>query len=233
MNLIKDIKEVYDCLEDDLSKQVFEARLEYNFYGKFDKFMDFLSKPNLDFLKETDSNIDLSTFSPDETVIIYGAGRRGRLDSRRIRSREPYCKIIFCDSNYSSLNKSRDLDSKIISPSELISNYKHCKVIISIADFDSRLEVLTFLRKNGIKQILSGVLYDKPQYFEDFVTLGQYEVFVDAGVLDGGTSIEFAKQCKHRYKKIYLFEADMALKKDISKNSFLTEYRTAYERTVG
>lgn len=54
-------------------------------------------------------------------------------------------------------------------------------------------------------------------YFDDIIKFGQDEVFVDAGVLDGGTSLEFAKQCNNRYKKIYLFEADEAFKKDISE----------------
>lgn len=95
MNLIKDIKEVYDLLEDDLSKQVFEARLEYNFYGRGEKFFYCLPKSHVDFFEQTDSNIELTTFSPGETVIIYGAGFRGRQDFMRISRKEPCCEIIF------------------------------------------------------------------------------------------------------------------------------------------
>lgn len=45
------------------------------------------------------------------------------------------------------------------------------------------------------------------QYFDDIITYGENEVFVDAGVFDGNTSFLFAERCPN-YKKIYLFEPD-------------------------
>jgi FkbM family methyltransferase len=47
------------------------------------------------------------------------------------------------------------------------------------------------------------------QYFpDDIVTLGENEVFVDAGVCDGGTSIYFMKRVKDKFRMIYAFEPD-------------------------
>ena len=48
---------------------------------------------------------------------------------------------------------------------------------------------------------------EKEQYFEDFLNLGQNEIFVDVGAYDGFTSLEFIKRVK-KYKKIYIFEPD-------------------------
>lgn len=43
------------------------------------------------------------------------------------------------------------------------------------------------------------------QYFEDFFSLDDGEVFVDGGGYDGFTSLEFAKRCP-RYSRIHFFE---------------------------
>jgi len=57
----------------------------------------------------------------------------------------------------------------------------------------------------------------KEQYFADFVTYGDNEIFIDAGGFDGYTSENFCTRCPD-YKKVYLFEPvetnmDMARKK--------------------
>lgn len=41
-----------------------------------------------------------------------------------------------------------------------------------------------------------------------FFSLGGYEVFIDGGVLDGSTSVDFAKWTNGQYEKIYMFEAN-------------------------
>jgi FkbM family methyltransferase len=47
------------------------------------------------------------------------------------------------------------------------------------------------------------------QYFpDDIMVLGENEVFVDAGVYDGGTSIHFMKRVKDKFRMIYAFEPD-------------------------
>ena len=45
----------------------------------------------------------------------------------------------------------------------------------------------------------------KEQYFENFLNLGEGEIFVDCGGFDGDTSEEFIKRCSS-YRKIFFFE---------------------------
>ncbi|MDD3237058.1 MAG: FkbM family methyltransferase [Candidatus Gastranaerophilales bacterium] len=49
----------------------------------------------------------------------------------------------------------------------------------------------------------------KEQYFEDFIKLGDDEVFLDCGGFDGDTTEEFISRCP-QFKKVYFFEPCLA-----------------------
>ncbi|MFI3249361.1 MAG: FkbM family methyltransferase [Eubacteriales bacterium] len=219
-NIMQQINEVYSFLEDDLSRRVFETRLEYNFSRKTHNFGHLMKEENRSFYYLTDKNIYTTPLASGETIIFYGFTGMAVWDYNKIKARDPQCNFIFCDRRHDELKDHQfliDNNLRMISPEELLGNYRDCKVIISISS-KTRFEVFDFLKANGVQQILSGRLTDAMQYFEDFVPVEENEIFVDAGVRDGGTSLQFANWCDNHYEKIYLFEADRTVKNVIEKN---------------
>lgn len=218
-NLVNNINKVYGMLEDDLSRKVFNARLDYILNNKYDEFSECLEGDNYEMHNLTNKlNIFTSNFSSNETVIIYGAGARGRWNYGKIKQLNYNIKCIFCDSNYDKYADDNFFSEKVISPNDLLVNYKDCKVIISVAEKKYFLEILKFLQDNKINQILAGIICSYTQYFDNIIKLNADEIFIDAGVLNGQTSLDFAKKCNNKYKKIYLFEADKSFENNIKDN---------------
>lgn len=99
-NILEKVNRVYAMFGDNLSKKVFETRVEYNFYGDAKVFVDCLKESSQKFYETTDGNIESSRFEENELVVIYGAGIRGKKDYKEMVMRNPTCRFIFCDSNY-------------------------------------------------------------------------------------------------------------------------------------
>ena len=81
----------------------------------------------------------------------------------------------------------------------------------ALADAQSRQvldDVLSF-RLTGDCTFMSPYSFrPREQYFEDFLGLGENDIFVDAGGYDGDTTEEFCRRYPG-YKKVYLFEPSM------------------------
>jgi FkbM family methyltransferase len=77
----------------------------------------------------------------------------------------------------------------------------------SLEDEESRrtLKKLISFRLSGDINEYFGLQSTNPHYFEDFLNLGEGEVFYDVGAYDGQNSIEFTRRVKS-YEGIYAFE---------------------------
>lgn len=218
MNIVEQINEVSGMFTDDLSKKILNARLTKTCYGTLEEFAHCLSSENCAFAEKTQGNILTAEYTSGETVILYGAGARGQWLYHKMKTQKPQVNFLFCDSNFDSLKEDAFLKDKIISPDTLFAEYKDHKVVICIDDFTLREAVFSLLSEQGMKHILAGIIYELESYFDEVVKFTEEEIFVDAGVLNGETSLEFAEKCNHNYKKIYLFEADASFEETIATN---------------
>lgn len=216
-NLVEDINKVYQMLEDELSKQVFEARLAWNEYREIDKLIKCLEKPDFSLKNKKDFNIINAEYKDGETVVVYGAGACGVVEHRAMKQRYPQCNYIFCDRNYKKLKEEGTLEADIISPEELLLKYKDCKVLVTPTEGNNFKEIIGFLEENNVENIITDAPHVTGAYFTDFMPLTSEEVFVDGGSFFGATSIEFAKHCNNQYKKIHLFEPNIPFKESIER----------------
>lgn len=184
------IKEIYNLLGDNISKNVFENRLMYS----LTEDMGFIR--NVVCTIEKGSEIyNYIKKSPREKV-IFGAGS---VEKRLVRVYDDIKFECFVDNNcvgevYKGL--------KVISIQELKRKYPNALIILSTNKYHK--EILRQLLNEGFKEediINIGMEYEKlnhRQYFdlpqlEERKTAG--EVFVDGGCYDGMTSIDFRKWC--------------------------------------
>jgi FkbM family methyltransferase len=113
-------------------------------------------------------------------------------------------------------------------------NYSHYELLYEkLSDEVSKtilLDLLNF-RKNRDISYLSAYHVDfEGQYFEDFLSLSDNEVFVDVGSFDGNTSIQFIKHCPG-YKSVYIFEPSATNLIKTKKN--LREYQNIHFKPLG
>lgn len=216
VELVKNIEEVYSYFTDDLSKELFKLRWQRIFDKQLiNEFAEFA--PNLNDMekyleyKKTYENLVNEMTKDIQTIILYGAGLDGKLVLFELREyiKNSNIKVLFCDKDYKT--KKNYLGYEVISPEELVEHYNNCNVLICSRIYEE--EIKADLISLGFKEdylhipTLTRFINEEAQYFDlDIIKLGENEVFVDAGVLSGGTTLEFLKRCNNKYKKIYLFE---------------------------
>lgn len=131
----KKIRMVYSWLEDDASKELFDARLTFYHNGKTEVFFNnsnrIIQERANSFFNSYKGNYNVRKLSDiklcdTETVIIYGAGFLGKIFFDYVMSNSK-CNVLFCDRNYENLKSY--LGKNVISPDELITNYKNNKII--------------------------------------------------------------------------------------------------------
>ncbi len=215
--ILAKIQEVSSMLEDEQSKTILEIRKKHN--------MD----PSLDLLPQLiqQSTEKIKSFNPkyvhncgvakrkasqfkDKPFIFYGIGARALFYYQDAIALRPFIaqkEHFFCDKRYAEVPSFQG--QKVISPEELYANYSDCNIIVSSLLYAE--EICDQLTENHIpvenihRFFIRGDFEE--QYFDpDIISLGTDEVFVDAGVMNGATSVLFARKCNQKYEKIFLFE---------------------------
>lgn len=202
MNLDSEaINKIYDSLGDELSRDIFEYR-----------FMYYITNDNRYLLKTALTCKE--TLNVYETIkafhgkkVIFGAGAWGKSIARTFFDIEFDCFV----DNSTEKQKTGFAGKKVISFNEYIEKYKDGLVLISSRVYNKEIEQQ--LIGGGVKNIanIGGINDDLSMrsYF-DFPLLckKKREVFVDAGSLDGRTSLLFKKWCGESFGKTYAFEPD-------------------------
>ncbi len=217
----KQIQHIQNVLQDDASKELYQSLLHSStIWTNCEKRIHILQKH----IKKQESFEvlckKLLDMDSKESIVFYGIG--GVADAILYHfqfTKETHPNIVFCDRQGETIKQFKGFP--VITPSELFKNYKNNEVCIST--FDYREEICDFLIDNGYKKenifyfdvclCVDPYQFDhvamyidvQKQYFDDMISYGENEVFVDVGVLNGMTSVEFAKNCPN-YKNIYLFE---------------------------
>lgn len=197
-------REVYGWLADDLSKNIFEARLAWSSTQSLEsveKLVTFAS----DYTQEMIENHKKRLNSAKE-IVLYGAGELGQNFYKQFQLSGK--NVSFCDRQYESIPFV--LGVPVISPEKMLEKIQHSSdyvvVICAIPGFQF---IFDYLTGEGVKQehILPFLCHDEKNiYFEDFITFGSQEVFVDGGSYDGMNGVELLQRCPTA--RILSFEAD-------------------------
>lgn len=200
------IEFIYEKLADEESKFIFDKRVQYWKTGDYQYIKDIIA--NLSIKRLLDEMIEKSNAVRDK-LIVYGAGNDYELLKREYPELDFFC---FCDRDKEK-QKHGWYGKKVISPEELICNYKQHIIMINTTNYYKEIE--EFLLKNGVEeqQIINvgevgGILYNKQYFDKDIMKPIENERFIDGGAYDGKTSRLFTQWCHNNYQKIYAFEPD-------------------------
>jgi FkbM family methyltransferase len=175
-------------------------------------------------------SITTAAFAVDRTYIKEVKNQVEVIALDDLTARFPKCNLVIGFADYTKAKqslKAHNLSQEAYffdAPNELkLFDYKYFKLhqvefertYKSLEDEQSR-EVFTAFINAKISGDPSG-LYDLAQfnqYFNDLIQLAPNEIFVDCGAYDGDSILEFSRQTKSKYQKIYAFEPE---KKNIKK----------------
>lgn len=211
-NVKDDLDNIYCALQDEESRGLFDARVQYMVDRDGEAYIDAIFELNQLYPKKWRCPELEKVLEDGQGIIIYGCGHDGRMTKRNLEMCG-YPIVCWCDGN-SELWGSEVEGKRVVSPEELMPGYMECLVIISSKQYETEMRsrlydvgfpvrnIFSFLYHQGI-----GV-YGK-QYFDVFQP-GQKEVFIDAGAYNGDTMDEFLKWNGGIYK-VYSLElsADM------------------------
>lgn len=213
-NFVSAVPEVQNRLADDLSRDLYSARLKYLIYRNMDEFRDdILDISEKNTLQWEICEVDRMCERKDVPgIVIFGSGVNGKQTYRLLkRSKYKDTPILFCDNDAKKWG-TECCGSKIISPYELEKAYGNCICVIGSSKY--RQIIFEQLLDGGFpnENILypaMGILYASMgwQYF-DYFKPDRNEVFVDGGVFDGRTAGRFARWANNDYEAIYGFEAN-------------------------
>lgn len=195
---IAKISEIYDRLQDEESKRVFEARVDLT-----------LGESNRDIFW-SEISLGKEWIIPsltDESYVLFGAGIMGK-HLKNVIEKSGKKVVAFIDSNI-GLHGNKIGGVDILPIKRYLKEYDDKKVIITSRIYEK--EMAKQLIELGVKPEM--IIYEEDvcafcgvQYFDVFSPRNG-EVFIDAGAFDMDTSKRFTVWNKD-YSKIYAFEPD-------------------------
>lgn len=221
-NRIKETDKILSCLEDEESRFIYQKRAEYNESGEFsaikaiaDRYLPQLKdRPYYPGIEKK----MLERLVGRNRIVLFGSGLNGRI-CREILKEHDTEGLCFADNNSSKWGNTIDglevkdpqkidydeIDAVVITPYEQVfADAIHRQLL----DLGVSEDALIYYRDYCPSML------EYEQYFDpDIIKLQENEVFVDAGVLNLGTSLRFIEECgKKKIKKfkIYAFEPDGA-----------------------
>lgn len=207
MKMYKELSRLYNALYDEVSQRNFLNRLANNLSGNGQYLVQMIAENCRGGVKSPNISEYYKGILDKKRVIVWGAFISGltRFNFEHyLKMDEIYC---FCDKDINK-QKSMFCGKKVISPRQLVSEYRDCYVLIESKFFYD--EIYQFLLENHfpeeniIKHGNHGI-----QYFDyEFMTFSDTETFIDGGCFDCESIKDFIRTVKGRYHKIIAFEPD-------------------------
>lgn len=208
---MEQIKQVYDMLEDEASKDIYINKVNYLITGK-SCYLEHIIDVCVPELKRSRHSLarDIRDRFHGLDVVIWGCGYL-------VQNNIGCCKEIerlvgFCD--YDS-KKQRDgfCGFPVISPEELWLNHKDAVIVIGTGNYYGEIKAELCKKEIPHEHIINFGNYvsmsSARQYFEEpFLDYGAEEIFVDAGAFDLFSTRRLRGICGERLKKAYAFEPD-------------------------
>lgn len=211
VDVIQNINSIYNMFEDELSKELYLARMNWLITRNYQYVKEIVNKshPKMAVWNRQEERRFVDILPIDKKIVFYGAGS---FSERLI----PYLKdkeldVVFCDGN-TEKQQSGFYNYKVMSPEELFGIKEEKVVVICTTKFMH--EVKDYLVENGIKseELIDICSYFKcgtgdEYFYEDFLNYEREEIFIDAGCYDLSTTTDFRKVCSGLIKS-YAFEPD-------------------------
>lgn len=215
--LTEHMAELYNRLEDQRSKDIFWARLQYDFEhaaeyeGRLYELTGMATEQELRLRRELKQLCD-ETSAEGKKLFLYGAAASGRQLGRLILQAGGDF-YAYCARNHTKYTE-KVLDKEVFPPEYVLEHPDECRVLVAATATAG--DILSYLEKQGFPkdQIVSiidpatyQVLLDR-QYFDFPELYPKGTAFVDVGCYDCATSKRFAQWCGGEYSKIIAFEPD-------------------------
>lgn len=211
MKTVNKLLNIYSHLGDDVSKELYDARLESMLYQNPYKFLDVVKELN-DELHCGEWDDFFREFPKDTPIVFFPAGGNARYMCSLIKKFRPDQNVVSFVDNNKNIYSEGGQSLPIVSLETVRNMYPNA--VFFLASGDSVDRIYDQLLLNGVDR--KNIFYPKyrnflagygRQYFDlPYLNKVKDEVFIDAGSLDAGTSLEFAKWCDNEYKEIYAFE---------------------------
>ena len=194
--MIHKIPEVEKRLSDDISRKIYDMRVNFAIYED----LDYWTSNVLQLSRDWKFNSKFETFVDDnkiENIVIFGAGEYGRnIVLCMLNSRYRNLNIFICDNDKIKQGlKIHGFD--VLAPEEAV---KIPNSVITIG-------ICSKIIYNQVHQQLLNMGYPEEKIFRplcgtsewqyfDYFKPSKSEIFVDGGCLNGKTSVEFTKWVK-------------------------------------
>jgi len=216
---------VYDMLEDDISREVFNYRLNFAATRDWHAFLNLFDY--------WDSAIDEFRAFYDEhplPVMIFGTDRDGIYVFKTLRKLGYPIKGFLM---YNSPNGGDIEGIPVMDFSETQYNKGEYSIFLASTRFTDKMYSsclhMPAIDRNLIFYPMKKryCMFTPCQYF-DFFEPHEHEIFVDAGAYDGETTVCFTKWAKYGYDMVYLFEPDVS-NESICRNNLKAHHIDRYE----
>lgn len=203
---------LYGLLQDERSKEIFQARFAFDMEQSVPNAMRLASlgrcamgcpQPQKDVLKELNRE--------NKKIILYGTAFTGQLVAGMLQ----FDHIDFYGFCGRRAERFPDglLGKPVLSPNELIAHGDEYYVVPAVFTGKTCSEIISFLREHSYPEdhILDGlnaITGDVNQYFEFPELYRRGTAFIDGGCYDCGSSYKFAEWCGGEYSSIIAFEPD-------------------------
>lgn len=215
---MKKTDQILSYLEDEQSRFIYQKRVEYNETGNFDAIKAIVDR-YLPGIKAYYPGIEkemLERVKDKKRIVLFGSGRNGKLVLNCLTD---YKVSVDCFIDNDKKKWGTEINGVVVKAPQDI-NYEEVDALIITPYEDEFIdaihEQLAGLGANqnsfvDYKEWCPSTLL-KEQYFDpDIIKLRENEVFVDAGVLNLGTSLRFMEECEREQIqkfKIHAFEPD-------------------------
>lgn len=208
----KDLRIIYEHLQDEISRKLFTARLNVSATGDAG-YLTMLPSGYRNLNSDIENFRTVLLSESRKRTVIFGAGFNGVTIAKEIHMQS---LAAFID-NYRNGQIEDKTKLPIFSLKDYVGRYgiEDTRFVISVSDRRIADEMHGQLTEKGVDSktiitIPSDYRNNTSQYF-DLLTPDKHEVFVDCGCFDASTAFRFAGWCGEKgYDKIWCFEPDKA-----------------------
>lgn len=211
---VKKTARLYEALQDEVSKEIFWARLQYDIEPSMTNTVNLMRLSGNIELNEwvhiKNWKADLcSQLEKKKKFILYGTGFTGQSLATALQL-DGIDFFGFCGRRAAAFSDGL-MGKTVISPDYLVAHASEYFVIIAATGSSSN-EILTLLQKNQFPKDHILTYFDSPvksvPYFEFPTLFPKGTAFIDGGSFDGGDSLRFVEYCQGQYSTILAFEPD-------------------------
>lgn len=221
--MYRQLRTIYDALEDHESKMIFEKRCMFSLSGN-KKYLDEMILWLIERYRQSDQMYDLIRWlgtRKKKYLVVFGAGFAGRelVEALEVSG----ITVSYISDNNPLLHGSIRYGKEIISVEQLVKMKEEAAIVLGTnlyaAEMYGQLTGLGFRPEYIYMPRGQWWLGHERQYFDSQIMIpGESEVFIDGGAYKGEDTIAFTKWCNGQYQDAYVFEPDKNNYQDTCQN---------------